>query len=67
MPEMPAAGEGHGHATLVGGGDDLGVALGAPILRIERLTRTRDLQPIDFEYLYYRGDGFRYQLRVERG
>lgn len=45
----------------------LGVALGAPILRIERLTRTRDLQPIDFEYLYYRGDGFRYQLRVERG
>jgi len=29
MPEMPAAGEGHGHAALVGGGDDFGVALGA--------------------------------------
>jgi len=23
--------------------------------------------PIDFEYLYYRGDAFRYQLRIERG
>jgi len=45
----------------------LGVAPGAAILRIERLTWTRDGRPLDFEYLYYRGDGFRYQLRVERG
>ena len=29
MPEMPVAGEGHGHVALVGGDDDLGVALGA--------------------------------------
>ena len=29
MSEMPAAGEGHGHATLVGGSDDFVVPLGA--------------------------------------
>ena len=45
----------------------LDVPVGAPILRMERLTRSRDGQPIDFEYLYYRGDSFRYQVRAERG
>ena len=40
---------------------------GSPILRIERLTRTRDGRPLDFEYLHYRGDAFQYRLRVERG
>ncbi|ARU30491.1 GntR family transcriptional regulator [Sulfuriferula sp. AH1] len=40
---------------------------GAPVLRIERLTFTTDNQPLDFEYLYYRGDAFQYRLRVERG
>ncbi|MDX9951242.1 MAG: GntR family transcriptional regulator [Methylophilaceae bacterium] len=45
----------------------LDVPVGAPILRMERLTWTRDGQPIDFEYLYYRGDSFRYQVRAERG
>jgi GntR family transcriptional regulator len=39
---------------------------GAPILRIERLTFTADHRPIDFEYLYYRGDAFQYRLRIER-
>ena len=38
----------------------------APILRIERLTSTEDGSPIDFEYLYYRGDAFQYRLTVER-
>src|SRR6185295_15550201 len=33
----------------------LGVAEGAPLLRIERLTTSADGRPIDFEYLYYRG------------
>ncbi len=37
----------------------------APLLRIERLTFADD-QPLDFEYLYYRGDAFQYRLRVER-
>jgi len=38
----------------------------SPILRIERLTFTDDRQPLDFEYLYYRGDAFQYRLRIER-
>ena len=40
---------------------------GSPVLRIERLTFTTENQPLDFEYLYYRGDAFQYRLRVERG
>jgi GntR family transcriptional regulator len=39
---------------------------GAPVLRIERLTYTVEGQPIDFEYLYYRGDAFQYRMRIER-
>ena len=50
--------------------DDLALALdvaeGAPILRIERLTHDADGQPIDFEYLYFRGDAFQYRLQIER-
>lgn len=45
----------------------LAVETGSPILRMERLTWTRAGQPIDFEYLYYRGDSFNYQVRAERG
>jgi len=37
----------------------------APLLRIERLTYAGDI-PIDFEFLYYRGDAFQYRLRIER-
>lgn len=44
----------------------LRVSEGSPILRIERLTFTAEHQPLDFEYLYYRGDAFQYRLRVER-
>jgi len=44
----------------------LQVVEGAPILRIERLTRTTAGTPLDFEYLYYRGDAFQYRLRIER-
>lgn len=39
---------------------------GAPVMRIERLTRATDGKPLDFEYLYYRGDAFQYRLTVER-
>jgi GntR family transcriptional regulator len=39
---------------------------GAPILRIERLTFTADETPLDFEFIYYRGDAFQYRLRIER-
>lgn len=37
----------------------------SPLLRIERLTYA-DEQPIDFEFLYYRGDAFQYRLRIDR-
>jgi GntR family transcriptional regulator len=39
---------------------------GAPILRMERLTFSAEGKPIDFEYLYYRGDAFQYRMRVDR-
>jgi GntR family transcriptional regulator len=38
---------------------------GSPLLRIERLTFA-DEKPIDFEFLYYRGDAFQYRLRIDR-
>jgi len=37
----------------------------SPLLRIERLTYADD-QPVDFEFLYYRGDAFQYRLRIDR-
>lgn len=37
----------------------------SPLLRIERLTYA-DERPIDFEFLYYRGDAFQYRLRIDR-
>lgn len=44
----------------------LNISESAPILRIERLTRSSQGQPLDFEYLYYRGDRFQYHLHIER-
>ncbi len=50
--------------------DELADALhldeGGPVLRIERLTHTADGTPVDYEYLYFRGDAFQYRLRVDR-
>jgi GntR family transcriptional regulator len=44
----------------------LGIEKGAPLLRIERLTHDAEGQPIDFEFLYFRGDTFQYRLRIDR-
>lgn len=44
----------------------LNVEAGSPIMRIERLTHSAAGQPVDFEYLYYRGDAFQYRLRIDR-
>ncbi|WP_313518112.1 GntR family transcriptional regulator [Pseudomonas sp.] len=44
----------------------LQVSVDAPIMRIERLTHAADGTPLDFEFLYYRGDAFQYRLRVDR-
>jgi GntR family transcriptional regulator len=39
---------------------------GTALLRMERLTHTAEGQPLDFEYLYFRGDAFQYRLQIER-
>lgn len=44
----------------------LKVEEGSPIMRIERLTHAADGTPLDFEYLYYRGDAFQYRFRIDR-
>ncbi|MBQ5946227.1 GntR family transcriptional regulator [Massilia sp. ST3] len=44
----------------------LSVAPGAALLRIERLTWTAGGEPLDFEYLYVRGEAFQYGLRLAR-
>lgn len=63
-----------GHADLVidaGVADQtiarvLGVAPGAPVLRIERLTHDADGLPVDYEHLYCRAETFQYRLRLHR-
>lgn len=44
----------------------LNLKVGDALLRVERLTYNRDGRPIDFEYLCYRGDSFKYQFRIDR-
>ncbi|OON59928.1 GntR family transcriptional regulator [Massilia sp. KIM] len=44
----------------------LAVAPRAALLRIERLTWSADGEPLDFEYLYVRGEAFQYLLRLPR-
>ncbi|VCU72237.1 HTH-type transcriptional repressor YvoA [Pigmentiphaga humi] len=44
----------------------LGVAEGSPILFIERVIHTRGGDPLEYEELYYRGDGFQFKVRVAR-
>jgi len=44
----------------------LRVEQGSAVLRIERLTHRADGAPLDFEYLYFRGDAFQYRLQINR-
>lgn len=44
----------------------LETAPGAPVLHIERLAHSRDGAPLEFDYVYYRGDTFRYRLHINR-
>ena len=44
----------------------LGVAPDDPILRIERLTCTLDNDPLDFEYIFARGDSYQFRIHVPR-
>ncbi len=45
----------------------LDVRPGDPLLYLERMTYTQDGQPLELDYIHYRGDRFRYQLRIDRG
>jgi GntR family transcriptional regulator len=44
----------------------LNLKTGEAILRVERLTHDQNGRPIDFEYLCYRGDSYKYQFRIDR-
>jgi GntR family transcriptional regulator len=44
----------------------LKVAVGAPVLRIERLTYAQEERPLVFEYLHYRAETFKYKMKVMR-
>ncbi len=46
--------------------ESLHLDCGAAVLRIQRLTFTAAGAPLDFEYLYHRGDSFQYRLDLER-
>lgn len=44
----------------------LNLAAGEPVLRVERLTHDRRGRPVDFEYLNFRGDSFKYHFQIDR-
>lgn len=44
----------------------LAIEINTPILRVERLTHDAKKHPIDYEYLYFSGENFQYQLRIHR-
>jgi GntR family transcriptional regulator len=44
----------------------LKVQVGSPLLRIERLTHDAAGRPLDYEFLYFRGDTFQYRFQVDR-
>lgn len=44
--------------------ETLRVDLGSPILYIERTIHTAQGEPLEFEKLYYRGDAFKFKVRV---
>lgn len=44
----------------------LGLAPGSPVMWVERLTCDRNGKPVDYEYLAFRGDSYKYRFHVER-
>ena len=44
----------------------LNIDVNRPVLKIKRLVFNQQGKPVDFEYLFYRGDAFQYHLRVDR-
>lgn len=44
----------------------LSIEEGSPVLMIERTVHTANGKPIEFEYLYYRGDAFQFNFRINK-
>lgn len=44
----------------------LEIEAGAPVMWVQRLTRDRHDHPIDYEYLAFRGDSYKYRFQIER-
>lgn len=44
----------------------LKIELASPVMWVERLTRDSDDRPIDYEYLAFRGDSYKYHFQIER-
>jgi GntR family transcriptional regulator len=40
--------------------------VGSPIMWVQRLTRDINGKPIDYEYLAFRGDAYKYRFQIER-
>jgi GntR family transcriptional regulator len=44
----------------------LGFEVASPIMWVQRLTHDISGNPVDFEYLAFRGDTYKYQFQIER-
>jgi len=46
--------------------EHLGLSEAAPVLQVERLTHDRSGRPIDYEFLFFSGDSFKYRFEIDR-
>jgi GntR family transcriptional regulator len=44
----------------------LAIEAGDPIMWVQRLVHDVDGNPVDYEYLAFRGDAYKYRFRIER-
>ncbi|MFT6154238.1 MAG: GntR family transcriptional regulator [Bermanella sp.] len=44
----------------------LAIEVGGPIMWVQRLTHDADGIPVDYEYLAFRGDAYKYRFQIER-
>jgi GntR family transcriptional regulator len=44
----------------------LGIEVGDPVMWVQRLVHDVDGNPVDYEYLAFRGDAYKYRFRIER-
>ncbi len=45
---------------------ELGLSEADPVLQVERLTHDRSGRPIDYEFLFFSGDSFKYRFEIDR-